>query len=72
MEEVIIVTRDINGDRVPHYLIWDRVCEYINTHQEYLAEDVEILLILVEGSCIYSGIGSSPTITWEDIRGFFG
>lgn len=67
MEEVIIVTRDINGKRTDHYLHWDSACSYI---QETLTYDDEILLVIVEGACIYSSL-TSGSISKPTLLGFF-
>lgn len=70
MEEVLIVTRDINGNRTHHYLRWDSVCDYINSAR-FQDIDEELLLIIVEGTCIYSGLTSFATMNWSDVLGFF-
>lgn len=67
MEEVLIITRDINGKRESHFLRWDKVCEYI---QENFTDEDEILLVIVEGSCVYSYL-ASDSITRGDLLGFF-
>lgn len=67
IEEVRIVTRDINGKREEHYLYWDSVCEYV---QESITDEDEILLVFVEDQCIYSGLFNDP-IDREDLMGFF-
>ena len=67
MEEVIIVTRDINGLRTNHCLHWDSVCTYI---QENFTDEDEIMLVIVEGACVYSYL-SSNEITIGDLLGFF-
>jgi hypothetical protein len=67
--EVIIVTRDINGKRLEHYLHWDRVCSYV---QDTFTEEDECLLVIVEGTCIYSGLWTVDQMNWSDIIGFFG
>lgn len=67
MEEVLIITRDINGKRTNHYLHWDNVCSYI---QGNFTDEDEILLVIVENSCIYSYL-SSDHITASDLLGFF-
>lgn len=59
MQEVWIVTRDINGKRTDHYLHWDSACSYV---QGNFTDEDEILLVIVEGSCIYSSL-SSDSIT---------
>lgn len=73
MEEVIIVTRDENGKRTEHYLRWDNVCNYIDEHD--FADEDEILLVIVEGTCIYSGLRNilepCDQITWTELQGFF-
>ena len=70
MEEVVIITRDVNGKRSEHYLRWDNVCEYIE-HNDF-TEDDEILLVIVEGTCIYSGLGAVDQLYWDEVTGFFG
>ena len=67
MEEVVIITRDINGNRNNHYLHWDNVCTYV---QDTFTDEDEILLVVVEDSCIYSYL-SSEAITISDLLGFF-
>ena len=66
MEEVTIVTRDINGKRTDHHMRWDGVCKYI---QENFTDEDEILLVIVEDYCIYSLL--NDPITREDLIGFF-
>ena len=68
MEEVIIITRDINGKRDSHYLRWDEVCSYI---QENITDEDEILLVIVEGTCVYSGLWTVDLLTIDDLLGFF-
>lgn len=67
MEEVVIVTRDINGKRTDHFLRWDKVTSYI---QDNFTDEDEILLVIVEGSCIYSYL-SSDSINRYTLLGFF-
>lgn len=67
MEEVIVVTRDINGKRTDHFLRWDDVCTYI---QESLTDEDEILLVIVGHVCTYSALGNEP-ITKMELLGFF-
>ena len=69
MDELVIVTRDVNGYTFKHYLLWDRVCHYIATHEE--VRDTEILLVLFEGMCIYSALGSDRQLSWDEVVGFF-
>lgn len=69
MEEVIIITRDINGTRNSHYLRWDNVCDYIQKSK--FTEDDEILLVIVEGTCIYSGLWTVNQLTWTELQSFF-
>ena len=68
MEEVVIITRDVNGERLNHYLVWDKVAKYAYDMRH---SDDEILLVMVENICIYSELEANP-ITWDDIVGFFG
>ena len=69
MEEVIIITRDENGKRTEHYLRWDNVCDYIDKHD--FADEDEILLVIVEGTCIFSGLWTVNQLTWTELQGFF-
>lgn len=69
MDELIIVTRDVNGYMLKHYLLWDRVCKYIEENPSI--RDTEILLVIYEGTCIYSGLGATHALDWDDITGFF-
>lgn len=69
MEEVIIITRDENGKRTEHYLRWDDVCNYIVQHD--FTEYDEILLVIVEGTCIFSGLWTVNQLTWTELQGFF-
>lgn len=66
-ETVIITTRDINGKRKNHYVYWNGVCKYV---QENLTDEDEILLVIVEDTCIYSEL-ASDAITIADLIGFF-
>ena len=66
--EVLIVTRDVNGERTEHYLTWDKVCTYV---QDTFTEEDECLLVIVEGTCIYSGLWTVDQMNWSDIIGFF-
>lgn len=68
MEEVVIVTRDINGGRTCHYLQWDAVCSYFNKNESL--QDEEILMVVAGGVCVYSEL-SHGEIIWEDLVGFF-
>ena len=69
MEEVIIITRDCNGKRSYHFLTWDEVCHYVDVND--FSDEDEILLVIVEGTCIYSGLGVVEQLSWDDITGFF-
>lgn len=66
---VEIHTRDINGTSSVMTLRWGDIYNHINTHINDLEEE-EILLVVYEGTCIYSQLGNEP-IDWEDILGFF-
>lgn len=68
MEEVVIITRDINGRRTYHSLQWDSVCSYIDENDSL--QDEEILMVVSGGVCVYSGL-SHGEIIWEDLVGFF-
>ena len=73
MEEVVIITRDINGKRRTLEYLWDDVCVFIRGHgglKFNIHDDDEILLIAINGMCVYSSL-TSPAITWEDVTGFF-
>lgn len=72
MEKVVIIVRDINGKRITHTFCWGQYHTYFigagvfgNVHHED-----EILLVTVDGACVYSAL-TSPAITWEDVTGFF-
>ena len=67
MEEVLIVTRDVNGKRTDHFLRWDKVSSYV---QENITDEDEILLVIIEGTCVFSGLGHK-FIRLEDLLGFF-
>lgn len=69
MEEVVIITRDTNGKRTNHYLRWDNVCSYIQNND--FIEDEEILLITVDGTCIYSAMWTVDIMDWGSVMGFF-
>lgn len=68
MEEVVIVTRDENGKRTDHFLRWDKVCSYV---QKNFTDEDEILLVIVEGTCIYSSLWTIDIMDLEDLIGFF-
>lgn len=67
MEEVVIISRDINGKRINHLLHWDGVCDYV---QDTLTDEDEILLVIIEGTCVYSYL-SADSISKYDLIGFF-
>ena len=68
MEDVMILTRDINGKKTSHNIAWDKVAKYV---YDMFDDEDEILLVTVEGTCIYSALESNP-ITKDDLIGFFG
>ena len=70
MEQVVIITRDINGKRIGHFSTWDDICDYINSKRESV-ENEEILLVFVDERCIYSGLQDKGTLSWGDLLGFF-
>lgn len=66
---VDIHTRDVNGQRVVHTIPdMSLVCNFVEDLEN--RDEVEILMIFVSGTCIYSQLGNDP-ITWDDITGFF-
>ena len=72
MEEVFIMTRDVNGKRNYHYLRWDDVCSYVEDEEGL--QDEEILMVMVNDICIYSALGAcascplQPTTLKEGIE----
>lgn len=70
MDEVLILTRDVNGKRNYHYLRWDDVCDYVLKDTEL--RDEEILMVTVNNVCIYSALSASFSLDWGEIVGFFG
>ena len=70
MEDVTIITRDVNGKRIGHFSTWDDICDYINSKRESI-EDEEILLVFVVDHCIYSGLWNTVPLSWDDLLGFF-
>lgn len=70
MKGVVIITRDVNGNRIGHLSTWDDICDYINSKRESVEEE-EILLVYVDRQCIYSGLGKSVPLSWGDLLGFF-
>lgn len=68
--DVVIITRDVNGERYERRMTWDKVCVFASNNKEDL-EDEEILLIVVEDTCIYSSLMTDKVLTWDDITGFF-
>lgn len=65
-----ILVRDINGKR-------GTICrlsrsEIIDAIKEDISDDDEILLVMQDGMCIYSALGSDHSITKDDLTGFFG
>lgn len=69
MEEVFIMTRDINGKRNYHYLRWDDVCNYVESSEDL--RDEEILIVMVNDICIFSGLQHNGMLSWETVVGFF-
>lgn len=71
---VVIHTRDVNGKHILHKMPdISQVCEYIDEmllSPNSSAGEEEILMVVVDGICIYSQLGNDP-ITWDDILGFF-
>ena len=69
MQQVVIVTRDLNGKRNFHYPKWDEVCDYVAKHEDIKYD--EILAVLVEDYCFYSGLQDKSFLSWGDLVGFF-
>jgi hypothetical protein len=69
MEEVFVMTRDVNGKRNYHYLRWDNVCDYVLKDSEL--RDEEILMVMVNDICIYSALQDNRMLSWEALVGFF-
>lgn len=71
MEQVVIVTRDINGKRNYHYPRWNEVCSYIDNNEAI--RDEEILAVIVEDYCFYSSLQADhgAQADWDDLIGFF-
>lgn len=67
MEEIWIVTRDANGKRTNHYMHWDDAYKYI---QENVTDEDETMLVIIEGTCVFSGLGHK-FVRLEDLLGFF-
>ena len=68
--KVTIIERDIHGRRLTHNTNWHGA--YIIAKNRLLEEsDSEILLILVDGACIYSAMWAVDIMDWESVTGFF-
>lgn len=70
MEDKIIITvRDINGNR--------ETLKFKNRHEvlvwadNYMDEDIEVLVVAQGNLCLYSGLQSDVMLTCDDITGFF-
>ena len=64
---VEIYYRDIDGSA--GYIEFD----YLAGNRYYfktMSEDEEIILVLFNGTCIYSALTAEP-ITWEELGGYF-
>lgn len=69
MEEIFVITRDVNGKRNYHYLRWDNVCSYVENEEGL--QDEEILMVMVNDICIYSALGATFSLDWNEVVGFF-
>lgn len=68
INEVTIITRDINGKRIVHsYPTWDKAV----VNPENMDSEEEILLVLVGNICVWSQLGCEWSITWGEVAGFF-
>lgn len=73
MNDILIVSRDINGETTKEYFkTSDEALEYCQIKSEEVSEeDVdEILLVCVCGVCAYSALSNQYAISWEDLIGF--
>lgn len=66
---ISITVRDINGKRDTVYRRFQS--EIIDAIKEDISDDDEILLVMQDGTCIYSALGSDHPITKDDLTGFF-
>lgn len=69
MDEVFVMTRDVNGKRNYHYLRWDNVCDYVL--KDETLRDEEILMVMVNDICIYSALQDNKMLSWQALVGFF-
>ena len=68
--KVTIIERDIHGRRLTHSTNWHGA--YIIAKQRVLEDsNSEILLVIVEGTCIFSGLWTVNQLTWSELQGFF-
>lgn len=73
MNDILIVSRDMNGDTDKEYFkTADEALEYCQMKEEEEGEEVqyEILLVCVCGVCAYSALSNQYAISWEDLIGF--
>lgn len=66
---VVVVTRDINGEQQVYETHWSDIVRLIAYCQ--ITEEDEILLVIVEDTCIYSSLGSDRALTLDDLTGYF-
>ena len=68
---IYIWTRDINGKRTKLFYIGnDSVLQAINEGR--IAEEDEVLIVSVDGMCVYSALGEEQSLTLDELTGFFG
>lgn len=71
MTNVDIITRDINGLKTQnHFIDWYEAYKFALDQLDKNSSD-EILLIFINGSCVYSFFSTIEPVNWEDIVGFF-
>ena len=74
MNDILILSRDINGETDNEYFkTADEALEYCQMKAEEDEVDEcgdEILLVCVCGVCAYSALSNQYAISWEDLIGF--
>lgn len=67
--QVKIIIRDVNGKQTTITSSWNNVCAGILDNRKKL-DAQEILLVMVDNTCIYSRLANYP-IGWEELIRFF-
>ena len=69
-EPIRIWVRDVNGEQ--HTIGFDNIYEFNNTNWDGFDDDeMEILLVTIGTTLIYSQLQSGVRIYLEDLKGFF-